>query len=128
MNRISPWYVACTALVWTAVAGGAEEHVSQSCRASASLDYFQRGAEAEAEITVDNPQCAKSSGSFVVEVTIRADGETESRKLKFEEAWARDDGQPVVLQRRYAIGDSVQLIRIRIRRLSCACDEETHVD
>ena len=128
MNRITPWYIACAALLCAAVAVGAEEYVSQSCKASASLDYYQRGAEAEAEITVENPHCAKSSGNFVVEATIRADGEDEPRKLEFEESWDRRDEQPVLLQRRYPIGDSVQLIRIRIRRLTCSCDEEAHVD
>jgi hypothetical protein len=77
---------------------------------------------------VENPNCAKSSGSFVVEVTIKADGENEPEKLRFEETWERDGAHPVVLQRRYAIGDGVQLMRIRIRRLTCSCDEETHVD
>ena len=128
MHRFIPWSFAFAALSCTAAASGAEEYVSQSCRASASLDYFQRGAQAEAEVRVDNPHCAKSSGSFAVEVTIRADGANEPEKLRFDETWTRDDDQPVVLQRRYAIGDGVQLIRMRIRGLTCACDEETHVD
>ncbi len=128
MNMISRSCIACLALAWTMTAGAAEDFTSQSCRASAALDYFQRGAEAEAEITVDTPHCRGASGSFVVEVTIKADAADETEKLAFAETWKRDDDQAVVMQRRYSIGDNVQLLRIRLRKLTCSCNEETSVD
>ncbi len=128
MNVISRCCLAGLALAWATTAGGAEEIVMQRCGASVALDYFQRGAEAEAEMTVDTLDCAAASGSFVMEVTIRADDADGPEKLTFEESWSRDDNKPVTLKRKYAIGDDVQLLRIRIRKVACSCDEETRVD
>ena len=109
-------------------AGADDEYKSQSCTASAALDYFQRDAEAAAEISVDTPHCARASGSLVVEVTIKADAADLPEKLAFAETWKRDDGQPVIMQRRYSIGTNVQLLRIRIRQLTCSCDEKAPID
>lgn len=98
-----------------------EELVFGGCEASASIEYFQRGAEADVKAAVENPDCAASSGRFVVEITVRADGATENAKLRFEEQWQRDDDAPVLSERRYPIGDNVDLLRVRIRKLSCSC-------
>jgi hypothetical protein len=121
-------FVACLAFTWAMTATAAEEHTWQSCQATAALNYFQRGPEAEVEISVDTPQCARASGSFVVEIRIKADDAEEPEKLAFDESWSRDDGKAVTLKRKYAIGDNVQLLRIRLRKLSCSCDEETPVN
>jgi hypothetical protein len=115
------WFLAGTLLAMQGSATAGEELVFGGCEASASMEYFQRGAEADVKAKVDNADCAASSGSFVVEVTIRADGETESVKLRFEEEWHRDDDAPVDVERRYPIGDDVDLLRVRIRKLSCDC-------
>lgn len=128
MNVISRCCIAGLALAWATTASAAEEIVTQRCGASVALDYFQRGAEAEAEMSVDTLDCAAASGSFVVEVTIRADDADGPEKLAFEESWSRDDNKPVSMKRKYAIGDDVQLLRIRIRKVACSCDEETRVD
>ena len=128
MNMISRCYVAGLALAWATTGVGAEEVVIQRCGASVALDYFQRGAEAEAQMSVDTLDCAAASGSFVVEVTIRADDADGPEKLAFEESWSRNAKKPVTMKRKYAIGDDVQLLRIRIRKVACSCDEETRVD
>ena len=44
-------------------------------------------------------------------------------KLRFEETWQRDNDQPVIIEKRYPIGDDVELKRIRIRKVACACSE-----
>jgi hypothetical protein len=111
-------------LCWAAVAAAAEEYASQTCTATAAFDYFQRGAEAQVEARIDNPHCAASSGSFIVEITIKADNADAAEKLRFEEAWDRSDDQTIVFARRYPIGDDVDLLRIRIRKLSCDCATE----
>jgi len=99
------------------------EHESALCASTASVDYFQRGAEAELEATIDNHDCAASSGEFVVEVTIRADGTDASEKLKFPETWSRDDDSSVIVKRRYPIGDDTDLLRVKVRKMRCTCDE-----
>jgi hypothetical protein len=128
MNVISRCYFAGLALACATTAVGAEEIVIQRCGASVALDYFQRGAEAEAEMSVDTLDCAAASGSFVVEVSIRADSADGPEKLVFDESWSREDKKPVIMKRKYAIGDAVQLLRIRIRKVACSCDEETRID
>jgi len=97
------------------------EQETVACMASASFDYLQYGPEAEVEATIDNDDCAASSGEFVVVATIRVDGEEEPRKLRFPETWRRDDDSPVLLAKRYPIGDNADLRRIRIRKLTCIC-------
>jgi hypothetical protein len=97
------------------------EQETTHCVATASLEYFQRGAEAEAEATIENHDCAASSGEFVVELTVRKDGADQSQKLKFPDTWSRDDDSPVVLTRRYPIGDNTDLLRIRVRKMRCTC-------
>ena len=128
MNAISRCYAAALALVWATTAIGAEEIIIERCAATVALDYFQRGAEAEANISVDTMDCGKASGSFVVQVTIKADDAEEPEKLTFDETWSREDEAAVTMKRKYAIGDGVQLLRIRIRKVACSCDEETRVD
>jgi len=113
--------LTCAAAVLQTTAFAADEYTSRSCRASASVSYFQRGAEAEVETTIDNRHCGASSGDFVVELTVKADADDEAEKVRFEESWDRDDDQPVVITRRYPIGDNADLLRIGVRELTCAC-------
>jgi len=100
-----------------------EQH-STECEATAVLEYFQRGGEAEVEATIENPDCAASSGEFTIETTVRADGQMDSDKLSFSETWSRDDEDPVVITKRYPIGDNVDLMRVKVRKLHCECSKE----
>ena len=101
----------------------AEQHTN-ACEASALLEYFQRGAEAEVETTIENPDCATSSGEYAIEATVRTDGQTDSEKLSFPETWSRDNNESVVITKRYPIGDDVDLLRVKVRKLRCECSEE----
>jgi hypothetical protein len=116
--------LACAAasLQTTALAG--EEYTSRSCTASAAVSYSQHGAEADVEMTLENRHCAASSGDFIVVLTVKAGDAAEAEKLRFEESWARSDDQPVFIAKRYPIGDNVDLLRIRIRKLTCDCTSE----
>lgn len=96
---------------------------SRSCQALASLEYFQRGAEAEVETSIHTDDCDAASGHYVLHVTVRGDDEMEPRILIFEETWERSDDTPVEKIRRYPIGDDVDLLRIKSRKLSCTCVE-----
>lgn len=98
------------------------------CQATASLDYFQRGNEAQVETSIDTEDCSAAEGAFVVKLTIRADGEEEPSVLDFEETWERNDDAPVESMRRYPIGDNVDLLRVRTRKLSCTCSTDGEED
>lgn len=115
------WWLTGILLAAHASTMAGEEIVFGGCEATGTIEYFQRGAEADVKAAVENPDCAASSGSFVVEITIRADGATERVKLRFEEQWERDNDAPVIIERRYPIGDDVDLLRVRVRNLSCDC-------
>jgi hypothetical protein len=101
-----------------------EQH-STACEATAVLEYSQHGADVEVEATIENYDCAASSGEFTIETTVRADGKMDSDKLSFPETWSRDDENPVVITKRYPIGDNVDLMRVKVRKLRCECSEET---
>lgn len=99
------------------------ESESGMCQATASLDYFQRGPEAQVETSIDTDDCAAAKGDYVVKLTIRADGDQESKVLTFDETWERSEDTPVETMRRYPIGDGVDLLRVKTRKLSCTCTD-----
>jgi hypothetical protein len=91
-----------------------------SCKATVAVSYSQLDTIADVESTIENADCAASSGDYTAVLTIR-DENGESSTLEFEETWLRNDNQPAVLQRDYPIGENVELIRVRSRRISCTC-------
>ena len=101
-----------------------EQH-STECGANAALEYSQHGGEVEVEATIENYDCAASFGEFTIEATVRVDGKKDPDKLSFPETWSRDDENPVVITKRYPIGDNVDLMRVKVRKLRCECSEET---
>ena len=58
---------------------------------------------------------------YSLRITVRGDCDTEPRTLSFEESWERSDDVPVETLRLYPIGDNVDLLRIKARKLSCEC-------
>ncbi len=114
-------FVICSALLWTSAAA---DRQTNACEATAALRYFQRGAEAEVETTIEILDCAASSGEFTIETTVRTDGQMDSDKRSFPETWSRDNDEPVVITKRYPIGDDVDLSRVNVRKLRCECSEE----
>jgi hypothetical protein len=94
--------------------------VIADCGAEISLVYSQRGALAQVEGVIDNPTCPASSGSFTV--AVRTTGENgKAITQEFPETWERTDDQPVTFSAEYAIGDNVDLTRVRTLRSRCKC-------
>lgn len=90
------------------------------CAASLQIDWYQRDTVVRVRATIDNEQCAASSGSYSIRVRHRDDaGERET--LDFDETWQRDDAEPVVIERDYAVGSGVTVTRASGRRLRCEC-------
>ena len=88
------------------------------CEANLSLEYWQTGDQAEVDMVLNNNECPASSGEFTIQVRYRTeDGELVTDE--YPEMWSRDDDQPLEMSRLYPIGDNVDLIRVRSRRLSC---------
>ena len=96
------------------------EYKSAGCEAKLSLEYFQRGENAQVSSTLTNPQCGASFGSYTVQLRYRGDdGELQSRD--YEETWKRGDDEPLKATRLYFIGDDVDLVRVKSRSLTCTC-------
>lgn len=114
-------FVALAAIACAAQALADEEVTSHDCTATVSINYFQRGHEAQVKMIVDNAFCPASEGSFIIEATTRKDGADNAEKLTFPETWQRDDDAAVEMTKRYPIGDNVDLLRIRVRKLTCSC-------
>lgn len=92
------------------------------CQTEITLEYTQRGNIARVMGEIGNTMCAASSGSFVVSVrTTDAAGIVTTQE--FPETWQRSDDQPVSFSADYAIGDDVDLTRVRTVRSRCLCTQ-----
>jgi hypothetical protein len=92
------------------------------CHVSVSIGYLQTNASAVVDVTLDNPDCAASSGSYAVAVKFR-DQNKDSQTLEFEEKWQRDDDKPLETQQDYYMGNNVDLVSVRVRKPKCVCTE-----
>jgi len=101
------------------------EYKSGKCEATAASDYLQYGIEAQVDTSIDTEDCAVAKGNYVVILMIRTDKDKELQMLSFGESWERTDDAPVESMRRYPIGDDVDLVRAKIRKLSCTCTDQS---
>lgn len=97
------------------------------CEASLRLEYWQKGDVAEVTSTLTNPECGASQGDYRMLVRYRDDN-GELHTDEYDETWERDDTAPIVVTRRYPIGDDVDLVRVTSRGLSCSCREADATD
>lgn len=95
---------------------------TQRCQAQVELEYTQRNTLASVSGEISNPQCAASSGNYTMAVRYR-DEDGEIHNVEYEEAWQRDDDQNFVFDKAYSIGENVDLVRVRARKVSCTCTE-----
>lgn len=92
------------------------------CQAVLGLSYAQKNTVADVVGTIDNGQCAASSGAYTLTVSTR-DESGEIKTQEFTETWQRSDDQTVNFTAAYPIDENVDLIRVRTRRVSCICTE-----
>jgi hypothetical protein len=95
---------------------------SRHCQARLQISYRQKNTVANVESTLENDDCGASSGSYTVSVRIR-DENDEFNNINYEEAWQRDDNQPIVMKKDYFAGENVDLIRVNTKGLRCTCAE-----
>jgi hypothetical protein len=90
------------------------------CEATAETTYSQRNTVARVESTIEIPECTVASGEMTLSVRVR-DESGEIKPLEFEASWQRSDDQDVHLTADYPIGENVELMSVRVRRLRCTC-------
>ncbi|MFQ5608652.1 MAG: hypothetical protein ACE5F8_00085 [Woeseiaceae bacterium] len=130
---------AATASLILAAGAAADEHISNeaeiriqmeleanvvnsSCQAQLEMEYYQKGSNAVVESVLTNEQCAASAGTYVIQVRYRG-SDSEIRTKDFPETWQRSDNEPIKNVREYFVGDDVDVIRVRSRKLRCSCTD-----
>ena len=98
------------------------EYNTDACKADLRLEYFQKGADAHVKSTLSNEECGASSGDYTVRVQYK-DSEGESQQVEFEEIWMRSDDADVISEKDYPVGDNIDIVRVKSRKLSCRCEE-----
>jgi len=93
----------------------------QTCAAQISFTYLQKYSVAVVDSTIENTECDASSGDYTVLVRFR-DENNEIQSQEYRETWSRDDNQAVDSRKEYFIGDNVDLITVRSKKLRCVCD------
>jgi hypothetical protein len=93
----------------------------QKCEASIYNEFKQKDTVAVVDSTLSNSDCAASSGSYTVLVRFK-DENNEMQSIEYPETWQRDDDRAIESHREYFIGDNVDLVTIRSRKLRCVCD------
>ena len=90
------------------------------CKASLELAYQQKDTLAVVDATLNNADCAASSGEYTVLIRYR-DQNSEQQSIEVPVTWERDDDQTIVTRAEYVIGENVDLVNVRPRRVRCLC-------
>jgi hypothetical protein len=96
---------------------------SPQCEASTYTEYEQLGSVARVSGTVSISACpAGTTGDFTLVARVRDEAGTIT-SIEFRETWQRADAQDHMFSSNYPIGDDVFLESVRIRNLTCACED-----
>lgn len=91
------------------------------CHASLELGFKQIDTLAVVDATLNNPDCAASSGDYTVVARVR-DENNETNTLEFPQTWQREDDQTINLHAEYVIGENVDLVSVRPKLVHCLCE------
>lgn len=94
----------------------------QYCKAQMWVEYTQRNTLADYNGEISNEDCGASSGTYTISVRYR-DEAGEVHSIETDHEWQRDDDQTVEFAGQQSIGENVDLIRVRGRRIKCVCAE-----
>jgi hypothetical protein len=92
------------------------------CKAKASFEYTQRNTLASVIGVIENDDCAASGGDYRLSVRVR-DQNGDIRTVDHDEQWQREDDRPFTFEKHYAIGENVDLLRVRASKIICICAE-----
>lgn len=90
------------------------------CSARVEIEYSQRNTIAEAEGTIHTEDCDAASGVYTISARYK-DEIGEIHNAESEMRWSRSDDQPVHFADELVIGEDVDLIRVRARKIKCEC-------
>ncbi len=90
------------------------------CSASTTTASEQRNTIARINTTLEIRDCTVASGTFTVALSIKDDSGALT-PLEFTETWQRSDEADVRFTADYPIGENVELVNARLRRLTCTC-------
>jgi hypothetical protein len=93
---------------------------NNECSATTTTEYLQLNTIARVNSTLKIADCTVASGAFSIALRIR-DENGEDKPVEFDETWQRTDDQDVKFTAEYPIGEKVELLSVRVRRLSCTC-------
>jgi hypothetical protein len=100
---------------------GADPAKATECQATLALSYVQRNTIANVEGTIENTMCAASSGDYELAVSVSDGSGGDPKVLEFIEKWQRSDDQSIKFSANYPIGENVELLRVRSRKVHCTC-------
>ena len=93
------------------------------CAAEVHISYLQMHERIRVDTTIENQDCAASSGEYVLRVrTVDSAGEQHTREIA--ETWSRANDQPVETQRFYDMDGNSRLVRVQVstsRKTNCRC-------
>ena len=93
------------------------------CEASTYTEYEQLGNVARVTGTVSISACpAGTTGKFALVARVR-DEAGLSTPIEFTEMWQNPDAQDYIFFADYPIGDNVFLESVRVRNLTCTCED-----
>jgi len=90
------------------------------CKAGISIEYTQRNTLASVTGTIENEDCDASSGAYRIAVRFR-DESGETHDIEHPETWQRDNDQAFTFRHDYPIGENMDLLRVRARKIQCIC-------
>ena len=95
------------------------------CEASTYTEYEQLGNVARVTGTVSISACpAGTTGKFALVARVRDEAGAVT-PIEFSEAWQSPDAQDYIFYADYPIGDDVFLESVRVRNLTCTCEDPT---
>jgi hypothetical protein len=90
------------------------------CAAAIGVEYTQRNTLVRVVSTIENADCAASSGEYEVSVRVR-DANLDVKKLDFTEPWQRNDAKSMTFAHDYPIGTNVDVLSVHGHSLECRC-------
>ena len=94
----------------------------QYCQAKIQVEYAQRNTTASISGTIENRDCGASGGNYTLSVRFR-DEHGEIQTIEREEQWQRENDETFAFEKEYSIGENVDLVRVRARKVVCVCAE-----
>lgn len=97
----------------------ANQH-KQYCKARLWIEYIQHNTLADYNGGIINEDCEESSGTYTISVRYR-DEAGETHNIETTHTWERNDDQDIEFAGQTLIGENVDLIRVRGRKIQCVC-------